>query len=496
MQPLTMEEIIRAIGGEPPGDPPRCSVARVGADSRDVRAGELFFALRGERFDGHEYVKAALEQGAAAAVVSERELAARHPELASRLIFVSDTLAALGELGRYHREQIAATVIAVTGSNGKTTTKFMIDCVLAARRRGRAGVKSFNNAIGVPLTLLSAETGDEYLVVEIGTNAPGEVAALARLAKPDIAVVVSIGEEHLEFLGDLKRIAEEETSVLAHVRPGGLAVLHADAAALAGEAAASRLTRVTFGLDESADLRASAIEMTAGGLRFKVNERFDYELPVIGPHNASNALAAIAVGRRMGMEHDEIAAALRGFQPPPMRMNVVECGSITVINDAYNANPGSMAAGLATLDAWPGARRNVVILGEMFELGAEAERCHAAVGRAAAASKAQLVIAVGRFAGAVRDAVHAGATDKVVMVYPDAVSAGPALTELLRSGDVVLLKGSRAAGMERLLPMIQRAGGAAAGESPATRLQSKATPTAPRRRGRSTRTRSRAGRRA
>ena len=227
---LTLDEIVNAIGARL-ADPPAISVGGVSTDSRSVAAGEVFFALTGERFDGHDFVAPALERGAAAAVVDQARAEALRDGLpaaaTARLIGVEDVLAALGRLAAYHRQQLSATVIAVGGSNGKTTTKSMIHHILAGRRTGRASPKSFNNAIGVPLTLLSAEAADEYLVVEIGTNAPGEVAALAALARPNIAVITSIGEEHLEGLGDLSGVAAEECSLL-NAMTGGFAAVNVD----------------------------------------------------------------------------------------------------------------------------------------------------------------------------------------------------------------------------------------------------------------------------
>lgn len=455
MQPLTLQEIIRAMEGRPDGKPPTLSIASVGTDSRQVRPGELFFALAGERFDAHCYVGDVLEAGAAAAVVERVDDVPAKWRGTGRLIVADRTRAALGRLARYHREQNAATVIGVVGSNGKTTTKAMIDGVLSARRRGRAAVKSFNNDVGVPLTLLSAESSDEYLVVEIGTNAPGEVAALADIARPDIAVLTSIGEEHLEFFGSLDGVAEEECAVFSRVRPGGLAVVHADAAERAAAASDARLNRVTFGRDAKADVRASDIEMSETSLRFRVNERFDYTLPMIGPHNAVNALAAIAVGLRFKMEHAEIAAALLRFTPPPMRMEIVRRRGVTIINDAYNANPTSLQAGLDTLDAWPGGGRKVLLIGDMHELGAQAERCHAAMGRAASRSKAELVIAVGRWSEVLATAAAAAARKGVQVIhFGRRDDAARAMTELLARNDVVLLKGSRASGMEQLIEAI------------------------------------------
>ncbi|MEE8171192.1 MAG: UDP-N-acetylmuramoyl-tripeptide--D-alanyl-D-alanine ligase, partial [Phycisphaerae bacterium] len=360
MQPLTLDEIIKAMSGRPLGAPPTRSITSVGTDSRRVRQDELFVALKGPRFDGHRYVPNALAAGAAAAVVTRRSGFSQALRTSGRLIVVSNTRDALARLAAYYRGLLAASVIAVTGSNGKTTCKNMIHHVLSARRTGRAAPASYNNDVGVPMTILSAEPTDEYLVVEIGTNAPGEVSALSRIVRPDVAVVVSLGEAHLELLGDLARVAEEETSVLEFVQTGGMAIVHSDAAYAASRYGAAGLNVIRFGPDRHADLRVNRIAMSTRGLRFRVNERFGYSLPTIGPHNAVNALAAIAVGRRFGMDHAEIADRLRSFQPPEMRLNVSRIGAWTVIDDTYNANPASTEAAIRTLRAWPTGRRKVL----------------------------------------------------------------------------------------------------------------------------------------
>lgn len=454
MQPLTLEEIVHAIGGRTLGAnaPLPISVASVGVDSRAVSRDQLFVALKGENFDGHDFVADALAAGAAAALVCRLEAVPEAIGSDGRLIAVPDTLAALGQLARYYRRQIATTVIAVVGSNGKTTTKSMIHAVLSAQRQGKMAPRSFNNAIGVPLTLLSADPTDEYLVVEIGTNSPGEVASLARIAQPEIAVVVSLGQEHLEFFDNLDGVAAEELSILAHVSDGGLAVIHEDAVERARKIGAATLKRISFGLGEPADLRATDVTMSADGVSFRLNGRFDYQIPVIGPHNAVNALAAIAVGRRFAMEYEAIADGLRRMTPPPMRMEVRRQNGVTILNDAYNANPTSVRAALATLSAWPGGGRAVALLGDMHELGRHAEACHAIVGQDAARSAARLVIAVGRFAECVGDGARSIANgDQQIVTFANQKQAAAALPGLLRNGDVVLVKGSRAAGMERLI---------------------------------------------
>ncbi len=458
MKRLTFDEIVSAIGGKPDGKTPQAAVARVCTDTREIQPGDLFFALPGEQFDGHDFVDAALSGGAAAAVVSD---AARVPVRwrgTGRMIVVRDAVDALGRLAAFHRTQAAALVIGVVGSNGKTTTKEMIRAVLASRKRGRAALKSFNNQIGVPLTLLSVETADEFVVVEIGTNHPGEIATLAQIARPDIGVVTSIGEEHLEFFGDVSKVAEEELSLLGHIRRRGCVVMQADCRKYVVGSIRDDLTVLTFGVDAASDMRATDVRFDGGVQRFKVNERFEYELPTAGVHNVSNALAAIAVGMRLGMGHAEIAAALATAKMPPMRLERREIGDVTLINDAYNANPTSMRAALASMEQLGGRRRQVVVLGDMRELGADSGRYHEELGRAAGRSTASVIVAVGAFSRTVADgATSTAGAAKRIYWHPNVETAGAALEELIEPGDVVLLKGSRAVRLERVVPAIERA---------------------------------------
>jgi UDP-N-acetylmuramoyl-tripeptide--D-alanyl-D-alanine ligase len=467
--PLVLSEVIAAIGARMRERPPGVSVRGISTDSRTTQAGDLFFALSGPSFDGHDFVWQAIQRGAVGAVIaadrSERVSrsvplqgqAASSGPIPAVLIEVESPLAALGRLAAFHRSQSAAEVIAVVGSNGKTTTKAMIDHVLAGRRKGRSSPRSFNNSVGVPLTLLSAEVGDEYLVVEIGTNAPGEIGALAKIAEPDIAVVTSIGEEHLEGLGDLQGVAREELSALEFVREGGFAAVNIDSPHVREYPARPKLTRVKFGMAEDAELRITAVEAAADGLQFTLNGRFGYRLPLVGVHNAWNATAAVAVARRLGMEHEEIAARLATFAPQPMRGEVLRLAGVTIINDAYNANPASAAAAIQTLEAMPARGRRLLVLGEMRELGGHSEAMHRRLAESVRRARIDGVLLVGRAAALMSGALANGSnTGRLVEMCDGVGDAAARLTEIVRDGDVVLLKASRAVGLERVVEPLRR----------------------------------------
>ncbi len=467
MKPLKLDEIASAMEARPLGQPGRITIDRVATDSRQIRQGDLFFAIRGERFDGHDYVAAAIDRGAMAAVVCEPDRVPADLHQLGLLLLVDETTRALGRLASFHRRQVRATVIGVTGSNGKTTTKEMIHHVLSARRRGSAAPKSFNNEIGVPLTLLGVDPDDDYVVVEIGSNAPGEIGRLSRLAGPDVGVVTSISETHLEKLGSLDGVADEKASLIDHVREGGCAIVTAESDALGKRARRWRkrkLRQVWFGLGDGADLRATDVAPRGAGVSFRV-DGVEVTLPVPGAHNVWNALAALGVGREMGVTFDEAAGRLAGFQPPPMRLNVQRMGSVTVINDAYNANPASMRAALDVLVSWGqggassegeshASGRKVFIAGDMRELGEVGRTKHEELGRAAALAGLDALAAVGEYADVVAEAARREAGGMDVVTAADAEALADRLDALVRPGDVVLIKGSRAVGLERVAEML------------------------------------------
>jgi len=459
MKLLGIDEVISAIAGRPLGSPPSGAVGEVCIDSRKAVERSVFFAIRGEQHDGHDFVHDALAAGAVAAVCSDvgRLPASLHRD--GRIITVSDTTDALGRLAAWYRKQLAAQVIAVAGSNGKTTTKDILTTVLSTRRRGRGAAASFNNAIGVPLTLLSAEASDEFVVVEIGTNHPGEVLALGKIARPNIAVITSIGEEHLEYFGDVDGVAKEELSILTCLRDRGFVAISEDAARYAAPEDLKSRSAVIYGTSPDCHLRAENPTCDAGGQRFLLNGRRAFHVPLLGAHNAINALAAIAVGTRLRMSEEEIAAGLLCVKPAKMRLESSTCGDITLINDAYNANPASVRAALAVLDEFNSVQRKVLILGDMRELGAASEREHTAVGREAGRSTAQIIIAAGSFARFIADgAVSAAGTTKRVYTFQNVGALAEKIDTLIEPGDLVLLKASRAGRFEQLVPRLEEIG--------------------------------------
>ncbi|NLX23301.1 MAG: UDP-N-acetylmuramoyl-tripeptide--D-alanyl-D-alanine ligase [Phycisphaerae bacterium] len=511
MKAMTLEEVVTALEGTADRSLPVGTVSRVTIDSRAVSPGDLFVAVRGLQFDGHDFVGEAFARGAMAAVVRDdyhlprMDYSAVRPGAGSvvpvedrpghgaggsgqgvdrrpltgsevggyaspaMLIRVDDPVQALGRLARYYRRSViegSVAVVAVTGSNGKTTTKAMIAHVLGGRYKGRASIKSYNNAIGVPLTLLSTEPPDEFVVCEVGTNAPGEIAALARLIEPEVAVLTGIAEVHLEGLGSLEGVAAEKLSLLAALRPDGFAVVNVDPEllrwSLEHDRQYMRIKRVTFGEWSGADLRLTSLRHVAGasgtaaGLEFTVNDRFEYQLGIPGRHNAFNALAAIGVARRFGMDHEEIAARLATFELPPMRLQGERLGKLTLINDAYNANPASVQAAMEVLVSMPAAGRRVMILGDMRELGAAAADRHRAVAERLAASGVDLVIAVGEHSKLVSRTVQQASGGRVrVHAYASTALARRRLVSHLEPTDTVLVKGSRLLALEQLVEVIR-----------------------------------------
>ncbi len=458
MRPLTLQEMAGAMGGRVMGDITTPRVRGVSTDSRTVSEDSLFFAIRGENFDGHDFVEQALKKGATAAVVQDATRYGPQLRSAGRLVEVDDVVVALGKLAAWYRRQIPAEVVAVIGSNGKTTTKDLIGLVLSSCKPGKTAPASFNNAIGVPLTLLSVEPSDEFVVVELGTNHPGELQALARIARPDMAVVTSIGEEHLEGFGDIDGVAREEFSFLPAMPARNFVAVSDQAAPYAPTVHGARANFVSFGFSESAQLRATDLRVDAAGQHFRINGRFEYQLPLLGRHNVSNALGAIAIGGRFRLEHGQIADAISRARPSPMRLQVQKIGPVTLINDAYNANPASMRAALRALDEFHLAGRRVLVLGDMRELGDAATRCHRELGHEAGQSTAQVIICAGTWAKVVRDgATLSGGPSKRLYAYPSVEAMAHKIADLLEPGDVVLLKGSRGMGLERLLPTIEAA---------------------------------------
>ena len=357
-------------------------------------------------------------------------------------------------------------VISIGGSNGKTTTTRLVEAVLSASLQGSASPKSFNNALGVPLTLLNASPGDVFVVAEVGTNAPGEIATLAGLVRPDIAVITSIGREHLEGLGSIEGVAREEAAILPAIAMGGggTAILNADAPHLLSLsrtmlAGRSDVTVVTFGVAKDADLRVTEIEHGMDGMRVTINDREIYHVPMIGRHNAGNAAAAVAVGRRMGLDTDTINAGLARVRPPEHRLQRLMIGGIFVLDDAYNANPESTRAAIETFaEIAVAAPRRVVVLGDMLELGADSAQLHREIGKHVAdCGAADVAMLVGPRSAETARAVADASPTIAVRHFPEAtLAACETIARTFHPGDAVLLKGSRGMALDRVAAALRR----------------------------------------
>ena len=427
-----------------------------GIDSRTIGAGELFFAVRGERLDGHDFVGTALDNGAVAAVVSMGWVVPAEVD-ETKLLRVPDcedcVLLALQRLAHAVRRAWGGRVIGVTGSAGKTTTKEAVAQVLSARFKVLKSLGNLNNGFGLPLQLLKLELEHEVAVIEMGMNHAGEIAALARIAEPNWAVVSNIAPVHMEFFPDgLAGIARAKYELVEALPEDGIAVLNFDDTYVASFGRGFGQRAVFYGLGEGAEVRAVHVaEVGAEGVVFTVEahgERASVQLRMLGRHNVLNALAAIAVGLRSGMGLEECAAAVGEMRAGDKRGEVLEWRGATLINDCYNSNPLALDAMVDALMAMPG-ERHIVVAGEMLELGAEAEALHAACGGRMAERGVTVVVGVRGAAEALAREAGAGGVEAVFV--SDAEAAGEWMLANVRAGDVVLLKASRGVRLERAL---------------------------------------------
>jgi len=454
-----LTELLAATGGELHHVGAAVRVSGVTTDTRGLVSGELFVPIRGPQHDGHAHLAAAAAAGAAA-VLLEREACPGPPGCTT--IVVRDTLAALGDLGRWHRRRSPARVLAVAGSNGKTTTKEMltaIACAAVGPERVVATRGSQNNLVGLPLTLLRLEPTHELAVVELGMNVPGELWQLTGIAEPDVGVVTCIGPEHLEGVGSLRGAACAEGELFRGLRPGATAVVNGDDPLVLEQAAGFPGRRLVFG--SAGTVGAEGVEdLGIEGTRFVLriaDTRLPVRLGIAGRHNVQNACAAAAAAHAAGLASGAVRAGLERTAPPSMRMEIRRlAGDVTVLNDCYNANPASMAAALDTLVASRAGRR-LAVLGEMRELGAHADAACRELGAVAAAAHLDTLLLLGAQAPLVRDgALAAGMEAARVLVAADHDEAARVLRASLRAGDVVLLKGSRGATLERVLERLER----------------------------------------
>ncbi len=450
MDPLSLDQIAQFAGATRQNGDGARTITNISTDSRSLRSGDLFVALRGDNFDGHKFISQAIQRGAAGAVVEKVWSGKTPPEFA--LLRVADTISAYQRIAGEYRRSLGLKVVAVTGSNGKTSTKDFTASVLARRFRVTKTEGNFNNHIGLPQTILKANSRDEVAVWEIGMNHPGEIAPLAALARPDIAIITNIGVAHIEFLGSREAIAREKGDLAAALGPNGTLVLNSGdefAATIAERTAA----RVVFAGIERGEVRAEEIVQAASGAEFRILEgahRCHAILPVPGLHMVQNALLAIAAGRALGVSLEDCAAGLAAAPLTKARLQIRAIAGVQFIDDSYNANPDSTKAALRTLAELETDGQRIAVLGQMAELGAESSRGHREVGETAAALGIDRLIALGEGGREIAEAARAAglsASDVIATAEEVADSLG----ELTRPGDIVLVKGSRAARTERVL---------------------------------------------
>ena len=447
MDPTPINILAGACGGKLLRGDGACTIENISKDSRAIRPGSVYWALRGENHDGHDFAGAAAEAGAVAAVV-EREPAGWPQELP--LVLVDDAQAALTQLAAWHRARLNARIICITGSNGKTSTKDFAASIASTRFAVNKTEGNLNNHLGLPLTILSARTTDEVAVWEIGMNHAGEIAELARLARPDVGIVTNVGVAHIEFLGSREAIAREKGALAEELRADGVLVMPSDDD-FTGAICARTKARVVLTAAANGP-RAENLRPAASGLDFELvcgGERVAAHLPVFGEHMVRNALLAVAAGLELGLNLRECASGLAATKLSARRLACIDVRGVTVLDDSYNANPDSMEAALHALRGLPGGGKRFAVLGRMGELGSYAEEGYRRVGRTAAGT-IDVLIAVGPETGVMAtEAESAGAHE--VRRASDTSEAAHLLRDLARPGDAVVIKGSRAARMERVL---------------------------------------------
>ena len=437
----TLDRIADALGTGPRGS---TALSRISTDTRTVAPHSCFVALRGERFDAHDFLAQAVQSGATALIVSD---AARAQGLGVAVYEVPDTLVALGALARHRRRAWGKPVVGVVGTNGKTSTKELLKAALGSATRVHATTGNYNNLVGVPLTLFAIPEAADIAVIEMGTNQPGEVARLRAIVEPDVVVITSIAEEHLEGLGDLEGVLREEVSACDGVP---LAVAPSAQPEIA-EAARDRAARVVNAGLETGDVKPTAWGIDPDGQGWLDLNDVHVRVPLRGVHNLRNAMLALAVAREQGVSVQDAARGIAAMPAPPMRVNFENHGGATIINDAYNSNPGSARVALELLAHAGASRQRIAVLGTMLELGPHAGRLHDEVAQAALALPLDLVVGVGAFAEALQ---RVAPGDSRAVGGADPESAWSALRSRLLPDAVILLKGSRGVRLERLVPLI------------------------------------------
>jgi UDP-N-acetylmuramoyl-tripeptide--D-alanyl-D-alanine ligase len=457
MLSIFLNELVKVTGGEVLNNGKgNQTIARgVSIDSRTIKKGNLFVAIPGERFDGHQFVPEVAEKGASLVIISkDKTNQVKQKELkGTPVVLVKDTKKALREIASWHRNKFELPTVAVTGTNGKTTTKDMIAEVLSSKFKVLKSIKSYNNLIGVPLTLFEIDTDTQVLVLELGMSELGEIGILAKTAKPNIGVITNIGPAHLESMQSLEKIAQAKFELLDNMSSSHTSVLNADDEFLAKRIKEGKERSVSFAIKKDADFKATELTFNDEGyIGFKINGKININLKLLGEHNVYNALAAFAVGTLLGVEEKKIKQRLERYKPSELRMELVRIGDIKVINDSYNANPVSMANALKTLKQMKTKGRKIAVLGDMLELGEKTLDYHRELGRSVVESGIDLLLTVGKFSPSIgQGAKDHGMNPERISAFDNNEKASSYLLENLKAGDLVLIKGSRKMRLEEVV---------------------------------------------
>ena len=467
---LSLREVAGILGAS--GGVPDRLVLGYSIDSRTIGPGQLFFAVKGPRFDGHQFVQQAFDRGAAGAVVQQGFEREAPSSIASSLIPASDTTRALQAVALAVRRKWGRRVVAITGSTGKTTTKEMIATLLAQQFTVHKSPGNLNNQYGLPLTLLGLEPGHQVAVLELAMAASGEIADLARLAEPEVGVVTNVAPVHLQFFDSVDSIARAKRELIENLKRPAVAVLNWDDPRVRRFSEGFDGQVVTFGFKEGAEFRAAHIETQGAGTRFRMESSGfvgDFQIPLPGRHNVANALAALATASLSDIAPERLREALATFKNLHQRSEILTLsGGITIINDCYNSNPLAMERMLETLATWPEARRRIVVAGEMLELGPSSPDLHRMIGAQCAECQIDWLLAVqGDARFFVEGAVAGGLASERARFFPNATESGEFCRKLIEPSDLVLVKGSRGVHLEAVTELLVSQGKGTPGGSPA-----------------------------
>ena len=445
-------EIANILGGKLIGNPDITS-AGFCTDTREIKPDDCFFAIKGETFDGHDFVEKAFAQNACCAVVSKETQFA--PSRNQCLIVVDDTIKALGDLARDYRTRFQGKVIAITGSVGKTSTRELIYHVLGSKYKCHCAKKSFNNNIGLPMTILNATGDEQFMILELGTNHPGEISYLTDIALPDIAIVTTVACAHLQGFGTLSAIIKEKTSIARGLRSNGVLIVNGDQSELVDQARKFNASLIRFGTDSLCEVRAHDMQShgLTGSLIIDSNE---IEVPLAGRGNLYNVLCAWALCSNVGLSLEEFIQRIKNAAPQHMRLEIIKIGSANIICDCYNANPASMANAIDCLAALKGLAKRVFICGHMGELGSQSKSLHEQLGEKIGSSNIDILLCCGQYSDAVVQKASLCSGNKIqAHAFIDTQTLCDNLHKFVKADDTILIKGSRSARLEMSLEKLK-----------------------------------------